>query len=146
MTTDANGNVYVADSQNNTVRKVTPAGVVTTYAGRPFSPGSADGTGFNAQFNAPVSVTTDRRDGTIYVGDSGTLRRVTPAGVVTSPFQNFGGAPQFFAPSGLVAAADGTIYYTDNSTLKTVTPDVALPAWPEHPYPLPLRRLPLRKH
>ena len=50
MAVDTNGNVYVADWGNNTIRKVTPAGVVTTLAGLAGAFGSADGTGSAARF------------------------------------------------------------------------------------------------
>ena len=78
---DSAGNIYVADSANNTIRKVTPAEVVTTLAGRAGSSGSADGTNSAARFNYPMGVALDTA-GNLYVGDSGnnTIRKVTPVG------------------------------------------------------------------
>ena len=78
---DTNGNVYVADSSNFTIRKVTPAGLVTTLAGLAGSNGSADGTGSAAQFYYPDGLTVDT-NGIVYVADkfNHTIRKVTPAG------------------------------------------------------------------
>ena len=78
---DSAGNVYVADTGNNTIRKVTPAGVVTTLAGQPGGYGSSDGTGTNARFNYPYGVAVDSA-GNIYVADSqnNTIRKMTPVG------------------------------------------------------------------
>ena len=69
MGTDSAGNVYVADSFNHTIRKITPAGVVTTLGGSAFVSGSADGTGSAARFNNPWGVSTDS-GGDVYVADT----------------------------------------------------------------------------
>src|SRR5258706_184996 len=84
IATDSAGNVYVADMVYQKIRKITPAGVVTTLAGSG-ALGSADGTGAAATFNNPTGVAIDGV-GTIYVADSSnqTIRRVTSAGVVTT--------------------------------------------------------------
>src|SRR5574341_1313891 len=81
---DSAGNAYVADTGNNTVRKVTPAGEVTTLAGLAGSAGSADGPGSTARFNHPSGVAMDSA-GSVYVtdGNNHTIRKVTPGGVVT---------------------------------------------------------------
>ena len=75
---DGGGNVYVADRSNNTIRKVTPSGVVTTLAGTAGSSGSADGTGAAARFNSPSGVAVDG-GGNVYVADYQAIRKVTPA-------------------------------------------------------------------
>jgi streptogramin lyase len=82
---DGETNVYVADTWNHAIRKVTPSGVVTTLAGLPGSFGSADGVGSDARFNNPNRVAVDG-SGNVYVADTGnsTIRKVTPEGVVTT--------------------------------------------------------------
>ena len=131
---DAGGNVYVADSNNATVRKVTLAGVVTTMAGSPGSSGTADGTGSAARFSNPYGVAVDA-SGTVYVADQGnnTLRKVTAAGVVTTlagsaglsgSADGTGAAARFSTPSGVAVDGGGSVYVADsgNSTLRKVTP------------------------
>src|SRR5205085_4828650 len=85
LTTDTNGNIYVADTDNQAIRKITPAGSVTTLAGFVGSTGSADGTGVTARFNYPLGVAADS-SGNIYVADqlNHTIRKITPAGAVTT--------------------------------------------------------------
>jgi sugar lactone lactonase YvrE len=82
---DPSGNLYVADTLTDTIRRVTPDGVVTTIAGRAFYLGSTDGTGTAALFNQPAGVALDP-SGNIYVSEMGnrTIRKITPAGVVTT--------------------------------------------------------------
>ena len=81
---DASGNIYVADRTNHTIRKVTPAGNVTTFAGLANTPGTTDGTGSAARFSSPQGIAVDSA-GTVYVADgSNTIRTITPAGVVTT--------------------------------------------------------------
>ncbi|MDG1409183.1 MAG: alkyl hydroperoxide reductase, partial [Acidimicrobiales bacterium] len=77
---DGDGNLYVADNENNTVRKVTPAGEVTTLAGTAGSFGSAVGRGPFARFSLPAGVAVDG-DGNLYIADSNnhTVRKITPA-------------------------------------------------------------------
>jgi len=94
---DSTGNVYVADGHymavSNTIRKIGPDGVVTTIAGSPGTYGYADGVGTSARFHHPTAVAVDRT-GNVLVADSWNrrLRKVTPAGVVTTLA---GGGPDF---------------------------------------------------
>lgn len=85
VATDSAGNVYVADVLNHSIRKVTPAGVVTTVAGKSGVAGYVDGPDNLALFSAPVDVAVDGA-GNIYVADSGNwlIRKITPAGVVST--------------------------------------------------------------
>ena len=85
LAVDQAGNVYFTDTLNHTIRRVTPAGVVTTIAGSPGNPGSSDGSGSSARFFSPRGIAVGR-DGNLYVADTGnlTIRRVTPDGEVTT--------------------------------------------------------------
>src|SRR5437660_6808054 len=82
---DSAGNVYVADTTNRTIRKITPAGAVSTLAGSPGVAGIADGSGAAASFGWPTGVATDSA-GNVYVADFlyNTIRKITPAGVVST--------------------------------------------------------------
>ena len=82
---DSAGNVYVADTGNHTIRKVTPAGVVTTLAGLAGNQGSATARAARRGSSSPSGVAVDSA-GNVYVADTGnhTIRKVTPGGVVTT--------------------------------------------------------------
>ena len=129
---DSLGNAYVADTFNDTVRKVTPAGVVTTIAGSAGSAGSADGTGAAARFNHPSGVAVDS-SGNVYVADTDndTVREITPAGAVTTlagqaglsgRADGTGAAARFNGPSGLAVDTGGNLYVADtlNHTVRKV--------------------------
>jgi len=131
---DASGNVYVADTWNETIRKITPAGVVSTLAGAPGASGSADGTGSAARFYFPSGVAVDGA-GNVYVADNlnHTIRKITPAGVVStlagSPgvigsTDATGSAARFYEPAGIAVDGAGNVYVTDsgNYTIRKITP------------------------
>jgi hypothetical protein len=83
---DSTGNVYVVDQNNYAIRKVTPAGVVTTLAGSAGNYGYADGTGTNALFESAEGVAVDSA-GNVYVVDpwNYNLRKAFPADSVPPP-------------------------------------------------------------
>jgi hypothetical protein len=131
---DSVGNVYVADTGNSTIRKITAAGIVTTLAGTAPIFGSADGTGAAARFSNPSSVAVDSA-GNIYVADqfNDTIRKVTPGGVVTTlagtagmagSADGTGAASRFSLPAGVAVDDAGNIYVADssNATIRKVTP------------------------
>jgi DNA-binding beta-propeller fold protein YncE len=83
---DSTGALYVADSNNHTIRKITAGAVVTTLAGLAGNPANIDGTGSAAQFNQPRGVEVDSGTGMVYVADTtnNKIRQITPAAVVTT--------------------------------------------------------------
>jgi sugar lactone lactonase YvrE len=139
ISVDESGNIYVADTRNNTIRRVTPDGNVTTMAGSAFSDlgsgeGSNDGVGGNARFKAPMDVVV-APDGNLLIADAGnqTIRKVTPGAVVTTWAGLAGGAgfvdgarelARFNEPAGVAADGDGNLYVLDrrNGALRKVTP------------------------
>ena len=133
VATDSAGNVYVADSSNHTIRKITPAGVVSTLAGTAGLAGSTDATGAAARFNFPLGVATDSA-GNVYVADSfnNAIRKITSAGIVSTlagmgiagSADGTGAAAMFDSPVGVAADSAGNIYVADtnNSTIRKITP------------------------
>ncbi|HEY8783185.1 MAG TPA: NHL repeat-containing protein [Mucilaginibacter sp.] len=138
---DAQGNLYVADFGNNVIRKITPAGIVSTYAGngtagyRNGAATSANLTGTSdtlAVFNNPQAVAVDA-NGNVYVADRGnnvirkiltTGRVVTLAGHRTAGYVDATGASAAFDnPSGLVVDGQGNVFVSDqaNSAIRKIT-------------------------
>ena len=138
---DSLGNLYVADTHNNLVRKVTPGGVVTTLAGSIGSVGSVDGAGSAAQFYAPQGIAVDGA-GNLYVADTDnlTVRKVTPT--VVSGVTNWvvttiagsagkngfadgtGSDARFYNPYGVAVDPAGNLYVADRNTIRQITPTV----------------------
>jgi len=124
----------VTDEQKNTVRTITPAGVVTTLAGRAAVSGSTDGTGAAALFAGPRGIAVDR-SGNIFVADRGnqTIRQITSAGIVSTlagaanncgSTDGLGSVARFCLPTGLTIDASGKLFVTDaqESTVRRITP------------------------
>ena len=119
---DAAGNLYVADSGNNTIRRITPAGVVSTYAGVAGPPGDADGPAAAARFNFPIGLAMDAA-GNLFVADreNALVRKITPAGMVSTVAGQrgkrgivAGALPSTLnRPLGLLLGAQGELYVTD---------------------------------
>lgn len=134
VATDAAGNVYVADTANQTIRKITPAGAVSTLAGLTGVSGSADGTGNAARFYNPYGIASDSA-GNLYIADTfnHTIRRITPAGLVTTlagsagnpgSADGPGGSALFAGPQGIAVDSAGNVYVADslNQTMRQITP------------------------
>jgi len=124
MVVDANGNLFVADSRNHAIRKVTTNGVVTTFAGQLGVAGTANGTGTGAQFDSPSGLAFDK-NGNLYVSDTGnnTIRKITTSRVVSTIAGVAGssgfldgatGSAQFNSPLGIAVAPNGTVYVADS--------------------------------
>jgi formylglycine-generating enzyme required for sulfatase activity/sugar lactone lactonase YvrE len=107
---DASGNVYVADSGNHAIRKITPDGVVTTMAGTLGAEGSSNATGADARFRSPQGIAVDTR-GNVFVADTGNglIRKISPARAVTTVAGGaFTGSADFTGRSTFVGSADIT--------------------------------------
>jgi sugar lactone lactonase YvrE len=128
---DASGNLYVADSDNHRIRKVTTAGVVSTVAGTGTA-GAANGTGTMASFQNPYAVAVDAT-GAVYVADYSNhlIRKITPEGVVSTlagtgtagAANGTGTNASFNYPLGLAVDASGVLYVADylNHLIRKIT-------------------------
>jgi len=111
---DAAGNVYVADQGNNLIRKITPAGMVTTFAGANIPSNDVDGQGTAARFNSPGSIAVDG-SGNVYVADAEAIRVISPDGYVATLNTNFGSTQ-------IAADAAGNIYIATGSEVWKINP------------------------
>ena len=120
---DRSGNLFVTDEGGKTIRKISPTGVVTTFAGLAGSPGSADGTGGTARFNNPFGIAINTL-GNLFVTDNlnDTIRKITPSAVVTTIAGSAGKAGSvdgtgtnalFDQPVGIAVDRTGNVFVGD---------------------------------
>ncbi|WP_413667751.1 MBG domain-containing protein [Mucilaginibacter sp. Mucisp86] len=129
---DANGNIYIADANNNAIRKLAPDGTISTFAGNG-NLGANNGKGRDATFNYPTGVVI-AASGNIYVADYGNclIRKITPDGTVTtlagtgSPGHDngVGKLASFNLPYGLTVDKAENVYVADsyNNLIRKITP------------------------
>jgi sugar lactone lactonase YvrE len=129
---DDEGNVYVADSTNSTIRRIGVSGVVSTLAGMARQYGSDDGVGSRARFRGPAGVAVDQ-NGTVYVADTGnrTVRRISRGGLVTTlagaagqtgTADGVGALARFSGPQGIGVSQNGSLFVTDQHAIRMITP------------------------
>ena len=123
---DSNGNLFVADSDNHTIREILPSGLVSTLAGQAQRSGSADGTGSAARFNSPSAVAVDLSQN-VYVADTdnNTIRMIIPlTGVVSTlaglagtsgSTDGLGSAVRFYNPTGITVDSNDNLYVADTN-------------------------------
>lgn len=129
---DSNDNLFVADENNHTIRKITPSGAVTTFAGTAGANGSTDANGTSARFDTPEVLAIDSSNN-IFVGDRGNLlvRKITSAGVVSTiagtvgasgDTDGVGTSASFGGMQGIAVDSSGNIFVADtqNQTIRKI--------------------------
>ncbi|HYK89535.1 MAG TPA: hypothetical protein VE398_12240, partial [Acidobacteriota bacterium] len=137
IATDSAGNLFIADTLNNRIRKVTPGGIISTVAGiGPAGFGGDGGPATSAQLSGPVGITVDP-GGNLYIADTSNsrIRKVTPAGIITTVagsgtygYSGDGGlaiSAQVSYPNGVAVDTAGNLFIADTPIhrVRKVTPD-----------------------
>ncbi len=117
---DNSGNLYIADTGNHVIRKVTSGGVISTFAGNNGAgPGSSgdNGAATSAQLNAPTAVALDS-SGNFYIADTGngTIRKVIAGGTISTVI----GQGNFISPTSVVVDSSGIFYIADSGNNRVV--------------------------
>lgn len=131
---DAAGNVFVADTGNHTIRRIDPAGSVTTVAGATQQPGDVDGSRAVARLNTPVRIAVGF-DGDLFVADraTGKVRRIASNGDVSTFFSGRVNGP----PTGLAVDGAGNLFVAWNastvggSTIRKFNREGTQLSWPD---------------
>jgi len=128
---DINGNTYVADRAGDSIRKITPQGMVSTLAGHQDTSYAPYGFGTGNELGFPLDVAVDKA-GNVYTIDSNTaVRKITPDGKITTlagvPFQSgtqdgTGSAARFNVPQSLTVDDEGNVYVADSRAIRKITP------------------------
>lgn len=137
---DAEGNLYIADTANNLVRKVDPGGTISTFAGDYDLGAGYSGDGYAAtagQLNAPNAVAVDAA-GNVFIADGGNnvIRRVEPTGTISTFAGNYGLGPgyagdggtatgaQLYDPAGIAVDSSGNLFVADsvNNVIREIAP------------------------
>lgn len=133
MVIDPEGNLILADTGNHALRKITPAGTVTTLAGRAGLSGYVDGDSSQARFNFPYSVALDAQRN-LYISEGNqVIRKLSPDGVVSTvagkagqsgDADGIGSDARFYEPAGITVAPNGNLFVSDtgNDLIRMVTP------------------------
>lgn len=141
---DTNGNVFVADSDNDTIRKIDSNGLVTTVAGQSGVQGNTDGIGTNALFSSPSGITLDT-NGNLFVTDLGngtnnTIRKIDSNGLVStiagggagndtpgnSTPDGIGTNAVFASPSGITIDNHGNLFVADGGSVRKIDTNLAV--------------------
>ena len=134
---DSQGNIFVTDRSNNAIRKISPEGIVSTFAGG--VQGNADGYGTNAMLYAPSSIAIDSFDNIFFVDQyNGLIRKITPQGYVSTiagsilgDQNGVGTLAQFYYPFDVIIDLNGDLVISDMSNHKIKK--ISLGSWRIYP-------------